>query len=167
MSQIKLMSGKLHRITVTESNHDYVGSITIDSQMLSAVGILPLEEVEVVNINNGERWSTYVLPGEPGLRRVCPNGGGALLCKEGDILIVWANEIVDRREVLQKGHSARVFVSDKENRCEQLLHQTLDTKSDFLEFSSTTLDLSDSDHPHIKSSWTSAYRSDQWQPGEK
>jgi len=123
--QIKLMHGKLHRIKVTSSNLHYVGSITIDQNLLEAVGILPLEEVEIVNLNNGERWSTYVLPGEAGKGEVCPNGGGAYLCNAGDLLIIYAYNYVDRKEVMQKGHKARVMIANKDNQCEDLLLQEL------------------------------------------
>ena len=79
-----MMHAKLHRVRVTEAKLDYVGSVTIDSDLLEKVGILPLEEVEIVNISNGNRWSTYVLPGKAGSGMVCPNGGGALLVSGRD-----------------------------------------------------------------------------------
>ncbi|MEG4453281.1 aspartate 1-decarboxylase [Microcoleus sp. N9_A1] len=60
---------------MTDAKRDYVGSITIDQELLEKVGILPLEEVEIVNISNGNRWSTYALPGEAGTGCICPNGG--------------------------------------------------------------------------------------------
>jgi aspartate 1-decarboxylase len=119
------MHAKLHRVRVTEANVDYIGSITIDPQLLERVGILPLEEVDIVNLNNGKRFSTYVLPGEPGRGEVCPNGGAALLCQPGDLLIVYAYEERDRTEVLQSGHDARVIVADENNRVRQFFHQTL------------------------------------------
>lgn len=126
MPKIRLMHAKLHRVRVTEANLDYVGSITIDQDLLEKVGILPLEEVEIVNISNGNRWSTYVLPGEPGAGGISPNGGGALLCKPGDILIIFAYEQLDRAEVFSTGHKARVLIADEYNRCKELFCQTLD-----------------------------------------
>ncbi|NEO93173.1 MAG: aspartate 1-decarboxylase [Moorea sp. SIO3G5] len=125
MATIKLMHAKLHRVRVTEANRHYVGSVTIDSDLLAQVGILPLEEVEIVNIDNGNRWSTYVLPGEAGSGKICPNGGGALLCKEGDTLIIWANEQCDRAEILTSGHQARVLIADENNCCQEVFYQTL------------------------------------------
>ena len=134
MSKIKLMHAKLHRVRVTEAKRDYVGSVTIDSQLLEQVGILPLEEVEIVNINNGHRWSTYVLPGEPGGGQICPNGGGALLCEKGDLLVIWANEERDRAEVLREGHQAQVVLADEENRIQKVFAQTLIPRQDAVEF---------------------------------
>lgn len=134
MATIKLMHAKLHRVTVTEANRNYVGSITIDRELLEKVGILPLEEVEIVNIDNGNRWRTYVLPGEPGEGQICPNGGGALLCQPGDILIIWANEERERSEVWRQGHQARVLVADENNRPHEVFYQTLTPNGETLEY---------------------------------
>jgi aspartate 1-decarboxylase len=87
MAKIRLMHAKLHRVKVTEANVNYVGSITIDRDLLDRVGLLPLEEVDIVNLNNGKRWSTYVIPGDVGSGQICPNGGAALLCQPGDLLM--------------------------------------------------------------------------------
>lgn len=125
MGKIRLMHAKLHRVRVTEANVDYIGSITIDQQLLEQVGIFPLEEVDIVNLNNGKRFSTYVFPGEPGNGEVCPNGGAALLCQPGDLLIIYAYEECDRAEVLCSGHHAKVIVADEKNQVKQLFHQTL------------------------------------------
>ena len=134
MATIKLMHAKLHRVRVTEANRHYVGSVTIDQDLLKQVGILPLEEVEIVNIDNGNRWSTYVLPGEAGSGQICPNGGGALLCKEGDILIIWANEERERSEVLQYGHEARVLIADENNAPQEVFCQTLTPNGETVEY---------------------------------
>ena len=134
MATIKLMHAKLHRVRVTEANRHYVGSVTIDQDLLKQVGILPLEEVEIVNIDNGNRWSTYVLPGEAGSGQICPNGGGALLCKAGDTLIIWANEQRDRAEVLQNGHEARVLIADENNCPQEIFCQTLIPNGESLEY---------------------------------
>lgn len=130
MGTIRLMHAKLHRVRVTEANVDYIGSITIDQELLDQVGILPLEEVDIVNLNNGKRFSTYVFPGEPGQGEVCPNGGAALLCQPGDLLIVYAYEERDRAEVLIKGHDAKVIVADENNQIKQFFHQTLTPTKD-------------------------------------
>lgn len=135
MATIKLMHAKLHRVRVTEANRHYVGSITIDKDLLEKVGILPLEEVEIVNVDNGNRWRTYVLPGEPGGGQICPNGGGALLCKPGDLLIIWANEHCDRSEVLRKGHQARVLIADENNQAQEVFYQTLTPNGETLDYS--------------------------------
>jgi aspartate 1-decarboxylase len=119
------MHAKLHHIKVTEANVDYVGSITIDADLLDLVGILPLEEVDIVNLANGQRFSTYVFPGERGSGFVCPNGGAALLCQRGDVLIIYAYEECDRATVLEQGHQARVMIADEQNRCRQFFQQNL------------------------------------------
>lgn len=125
MGTIRLMHAKLHRVRVTEANVNYVGSITIDEDLLDRVGILPLEEVDVINLNNGKRWSTYALPGKRGSGEICPNGGAALLCEPGDILIIYCYEERDRADVLRNGHLARVLVADEKNRSQQFFYQTL------------------------------------------
>lgn len=135
---IRLMHAKLHRVTVTEANVNYIGSITIDKELLDRVGILPLEEVDVINLNNGQRWSTYAITGVAGSGEICPNGGAALLCKPGDLLIIIAYEERDRTEVLSKGHQAKVLVADQNNRCKELMLQTLSTENNQVEFSSSS-----------------------------
>jgi len=125
MGTIRLMHAKLHRVRVTETNVDYIGSITIDRHLLDKVGMIPLQEVDIINLNNGNRWSTYVFPGEPGSGCICPNGGAALLCQPGDLLIIYAYEECDRADVLRQGHEAKVIVADDHNCPQQFLLQTL------------------------------------------
>lgn len=138
MTQIKLMHAKLHRVTVTEANVDYVGSITIDQGLMNKVGILPLEEVDVINLANGKRWSTYAIAGEAGKGEICPNGGAALLCKPGDLLIIIAYEYRDRTEVMKFGHQAKVVVTDKNNNCQEFIEQNLVNNGDGLKFQATS-----------------------------
>ncbi len=83
-----LMNAKIHRARVTEANLDYVGSITIDEDILDAVGIVANEKVQVVNNNNGARFETYVIPGERGSGVFCLNGAAARLVQKGDVIIV-------------------------------------------------------------------------------
>lgn len=135
MTQIKLMHGKLHRVRVTEANVNYVGSITIDRDLMDKVGILPLEEVDVINLDNGKRWSTYAISGEAGTGEICPNGGAALLCKPGDLLIIIAYEYCDRAKVMSGGHQAKVVVADENNRCQKFIEQNLVVNGDRLELS--------------------------------
>lgn len=132
MESIKLMHAKLHRVRVTDAKLDYVGSITIDKHLLEKVGILPLEEVNIVNLSNGKRWTTYVLPGHSG--QICPNGGGALLCNTNDILVIWANVSRDRETVYQSGHQAKIIVADDHNNCIEFFEQTLISKEGQLLF---------------------------------
>jgi len=136
MSQIKLMHAKLHRVRVTEANVNYVGSITIDRDLMEKVGILPLEEVDVIDLENGNRWSTYAIAGTPGSGEICPNGGAALLCKPGDLLIIIAYEYRDRAEVMSQGHQAKVMVADEDNRCREFRKQSLVNQGGKLEFQS-------------------------------
>ncbi len=133
MTQIKLMHGKLHRVRVTEANVNYVGSITIDRDLMDKVGILPLEEVDVINLDNGKRWTTYAISGEAGTGEICPNGGAALLCKPGDLLIIIAYEYCDRAQVMSDGHQAKVIVADENNRCQKFIEQNLVVNGDRLE----------------------------------
>ncbi len=130
------MHAKLHRVRVTETNVNYVGSLSIDRDLLEKVGLLPLEEIDVVNLNNGQRWSTYVIPGEAGSGCICPNGGAALLCQPGDVLIIYAYEERDRSEVLRDGHQARVLIADEKNRPKEFFYQTLSQRDGKIEFDS-------------------------------
>lgn len=138
MTQIKLMHAKLHRVKVTEANVNYVGSITIDGDLMEKVGILPLEEVDVINLDNGKRWSTYAIAGEAGTGGICPNGGAALLCKPGDLLIIIAYEYCDRTLVMQHGHQAKVVVADEHNRCREYIEQELVPQGDRLNFQNSS-----------------------------
>jgi aspartate 1-decarboxylase len=137
MSQIKLMHAKLHRVRVTEANVNYVGSITIDQDLMDKVGILPLQEVDVINLANGKRWSTYAIAGVAGSGAICPNGGAALLCQPGDILIIIAYEYRDRAEILSQGHQAKVIVADEHNHCLEFIEQNLVNESGKLQFQSS------------------------------
>jgi aspartate 1-decarboxylase len=83
-----MMKSKIHRATVTEANLNYVGSITIDTELLEAADILPHEKVQVLNINNGARFETYAIPGERGSGVICVNGAAARLVQPGDIVII-------------------------------------------------------------------------------
>ena len=132
------MHAKLHRVRVTEANVNYVGSITIDKDLMDKVGILPLEEVDVINLDNGKRWSTYAISGEAGSGGICPNGGAALLCKPGDLLIIIAYEYRDRAEVMVTGHQAKVAIADRDNHCKEFIEQNLLTQGDRLEFQASS-----------------------------
>ena len=88
MIQIQMLKSKIHRVTVTEANLDYIGSITIDSLLLEASGILPGERVYIVDNNNGERFDTSVIAGEPGSGVICLNGAAARRVHRGDVVII-------------------------------------------------------------------------------
>ena len=87
---IEVMRAKLHRITVTEADLNYIGSITLDLDLIEAAGLVAGEKVQIVNCNNGERIETYVNAGERGTGQVCLNGPAARRCQPGDIVIVIA-----------------------------------------------------------------------------
>lgn len=116
-----MMNGKIHRATVTEANLNYVGSITIDEDLLDAAGMLPNEKVQIVNNNNGARLETYIIPGERGSGVVCLNGAAARLVQPGDTVIVISYVLVAEENV--KDHKPKVLIMDKENRIASLLHQ--------------------------------------------
>ncbi|MGF1480819.1 MAG: aspartate 1-decarboxylase [Cyanophyceae cyanobacterium] len=139
MATIRLMHAKLHRVRVTAANVDYVGSMTIDQDLLEKVGLLPLEEIDVVNLSNGQRWSTYTLPGEAGSGVICPNGGAALLAQPGDLLIIYAYEECDRADVLRRGHQARVMIVDEHNRPQEFFYQSLRANGDKVQLHSSTV----------------------------
>ncbi len=85
---VEVVKSKLHNVTVTEANLNYVGSITIDAELMEASNIIENEKVQVVNNNNGERLETYVIKGEPGSGVICLNGAAARKVAVGDIVII-------------------------------------------------------------------------------
>ena len=87
---VEVLKSKIHRVTVTEARLDYIGSITIDQDLLDAANILPGERVHIVNNNNGARLDTYTIPGERGSGVICLNGAAARLVQPGDIVIIMA-----------------------------------------------------------------------------
>lgn len=116
-----MMNGKIHRATVTEANLNYVGSITIDEDILDAVGMVANEKVQIVNNNNGARLETYIIPGERGSGVVCLNGAAARLVQPGDIVIIISYALVSEEKVAV--HTPKVAIMDENNRIKDLLHQ--------------------------------------------
>ncbi|MDR7906791.1 MULTISPECIES: aspartate 1-decarboxylase [Bacillus] len=116
-----MMAGKLHRATVTEANLNYVGSITIDEDLLDAVGMLANEKVQIVNNNNGARLETYIIPGKRGSGVICLNGAAARLVQEGDKVIIISYQVMSDQEA--KSHQPKVAVLDDQNKIEQMLGQ--------------------------------------------
>ena len=86
--QIQVVKSKIHRVTVTGANLNYIGSITIDEDLMDAAGIIEGERVYIVNNNNGERLDTYVIKGERGKGEICLNGAAARLVEPGDVVII-------------------------------------------------------------------------------
>ncbi len=85
---IEMMKSKIHRVTVTQSNLNYIGSITIDSSLLKAADILPGQRVYIVDNNNGERFDTYVIEGKADSGEICLNGAAARKVQVGDVIII-------------------------------------------------------------------------------
>ncbi|MCM1029320.1 MAG: aspartate 1-decarboxylase [Pseudoflavonifractor sp.] len=96
--QIEVLQSKIHRVTVTEACLDYIGSITIDKDLLDASGIIPGQRVFIVDNNNGERFDTYAIPGEPGSGCICLNGAAARRVHPGDIVIIMAYALMSPEE---------------------------------------------------------------------
>lgn len=95
---IEVVKSKIHRVTVTEANLNYIGSITIDQDLLDAANLIPNEKVSIVNNNNGERLDTYVIPGERGSGVICLNGAAARKAQPGDIVIIMSYAMMDFEE---------------------------------------------------------------------
>ncbi|MEE3385359.1 MAG: aspartate 1-decarboxylase [Prevotella sp.] len=95
---IEVLKSKLHCVKVTEANLNYMGSITIDEDLMDAAGLIAGEKVEVVNNNNGERLETYIIKGERGSGCICLNGAAARKCVVGDILIIISYATMDFEE---------------------------------------------------------------------
>jgi aspartate 1-decarboxylase len=111
---------KIHRATVTEANLNYEGSITVDADLLDAAGILPHEQVQVLNVNNGERFDTYAIRGPRGSGVVCLNGPAARLAHVGDLVIVLTYAFMEREEL--ERHTPTVVIVDEANRVRRLEH---------------------------------------------
>ncbi|WP_208591042.1 aspartate 1-decarboxylase [Gracilibacillus suaedae] len=116
-----MMKSKIHRARVTEANLNYVGSITIDEDILDEVGILPHEKVQIVNNNNGARLETYVIAGERGSKVFCLNGAAARLVQPDDIIIVVSYGIISDEEL--KEFKPKVAVMDEHNNIKEVLEQ--------------------------------------------
>ncbi|MBW8309904.1 MAG: aspartate 1-decarboxylase [Candidatus Paracaedibacteraceae bacterium] len=97
-TSVCLMRTKIHRATVTEANLNYIGSITIDRDLIDAAGLFLYEQVHIVNVNNGQRFVTYVIEGERGSGTICLNGAAARLASPGDIIIIIAYANMDLQE---------------------------------------------------------------------
>ena len=95
---IEVVKSKLHRVTVTEADLNYVGSITIDEDLMDAANLIEFEKVQIVNINNGERLETYVITGQRGTGQICMNGPAARRVAVGDIIIIISYASMDFEE---------------------------------------------------------------------
>jgi aspartate 1-decarboxylase len=115
-----MMNGKSHRATVTEANLNYVGSITIDEDLLDAVGMVANEKVAIVNNNNGARLETYIIPGKRGSGVICLNGAAARLVQKGDIVIIISYVMVSEEKLPH--HKPKVAIMDENNRIVEMIN---------------------------------------------
>lgn len=111
---LNMLKGKIHRATVKQAEVDYIGSITIDSELMEAAGILEYEKVQVADVNNGKRLETYVIAGEAGGGMICLNGAAAHYVEVGDKVIIMCYAQVDDQEAAQM--KPRVVFVDDDNR---------------------------------------------------
>lgn len=112
---IEVLKSKIHRVTVTEANLNYVGSITIDEALMEAANIIAGEKVQVVDINNGERIETYVIRGERGRGQICLNGPAARKVAVGDVVIIMSYAAMDFEEA--KSFHPSVIFPDTDTNC--------------------------------------------------
>jgi len=111
---IEVMKSKIHRARVTQAELNYVGSITIDEDLMDAANIIANEKVQIVNNNNGARLETYVIPGERGTGTICLNGAAARLVQVGDIVIIISYGLMSHEEA--KNHKPSLVFPDDNNR---------------------------------------------------
>lgn len=107
-----MMISKIHRATVTQADLHYVGSITVDAELLAAADLVPGQQVDVVDVTNGARLTTYAIAGEPGSGQICINGAAAHLVHPGDVVILIAYGLLTRDEVREYRPHV-VFVDDR------------------------------------------------------
>lgn len=112
--KIEMLKSKIHRAAVTQAELDYVGSITVDEELLDAAGILEYEKVQIADINNGERFETYTIAGERGSGIICLNGAAARRVQRGDKIIIMAYCSLDGEEA--KSHRPKVVFVDENNK---------------------------------------------------
>jgi aspartate 1-decarboxylase len=112
---VHIVKSKIHRVSVTEANLNYIGSITIDEDLMDAANIIANEKVTIVNNNNGERFETYVIPGKRSSGVICLNGAAARLVQPGDIVIIMAYAMMEMEEA-RSFKPAVVFPDTATNR---------------------------------------------------
>jgi aspartate 1-decarboxylase len=114
-----MLNAKIHRARVTEANLNYVGSITIDEDIIDAVGMAANEKVQIVNNNNGARFETYIIAGERGSGVVCLNGAAARLVQEGDIIIILTYTLIPEENV--SSHNPKIAIMDENNKIVEII----------------------------------------------
>ena len=116
--KLEMLKGKIHRATVVQAELDYVGSITVDEELLEASEIFEYEKVTIVDINNGSRFETYTIAGERGSRMICLNGAAARCVSPGDKIIIMCYAQLDEAEA--KTHKPKVVFVDDDNNIERV-----------------------------------------------
>ncbi len=118
---MEMLYSKLHRATVTDANLNYVGSITIDEELMQAAKMRVGQKVEILNINNGERFSTYIILGEWGKREICLNGAAARKVHKGDKVIIVAYATYDEKDL--ETYAPKVVLLDDDNNIDEVLDE--------------------------------------------
>ena len=113
-----MLKGKIHRATVVQAELDYVGSITVDEDLMDAAGIREYEQVQIVDVNNGQRFETYVIAGQRGSGMICLNGAAARCVSVGDKVIIMCYAQVDEHEAAQM--KPRVVFVDDDNKASRI-----------------------------------------------
>lgn len=116
--QYRMMAGKIHRAKVTEANLNYIGSITIDQELLEASGLLPGEMVQITNLANGSFWQTYIISGPPGAGDICLNGPPARIFQPGDLVIIIGYRLLSSEELAD--YRPKVVFVDEYNRVTEI-----------------------------------------------
>jgi aspartate 1-decarboxylase len=111
---VEVCKSKIHRARITQAELHYVGSITIDEDLMEGANLIENEKVQIVNVNNGERLETYVIKGERGSGKVCLNGAAARLAQVGDIVIIISYAMMEWEKA--KSHKPTLLFPDKDNR---------------------------------------------------
>lgn len=109
-----MLRAKIHNATVTEANIKYEGSLTVDESLLAETGMMPYEQVKISNLNNGERFETYIIPGPSGSGVICLNGPTARKGEVGDKIIIFSYEYLSDEEI--KGFKPKIVLLDEKNR---------------------------------------------------
>ena len=118
--QIEVLKSKIHRVKVTQAELNYVGSITIDEDLMDAANFIEGEKVQIVNNNNGARLETYTIPGERGSGVICLNGAAARLVQKGDIVIIMSYVLMSNEEA--KNHRPNVVLVNEQNHIRGIIH---------------------------------------------
>ena len=116
---LRLLKSKIHQATVTQTDLNYSGSVTIDQDLMDAVGLVNSEIVMVANLNNGNRFTTYAIPGERGSGIIGLNGAAARLVNKGDLILIFAFVYATEQEASE--HSATVIILDEDNKIKEKL----------------------------------------------